>query len=449
MESGLDPAKTPSGRPPPGVKPNFSDPTSQAPIVTVFVTVSLALMLLVVALRLHADFGNFRKLERAGCQCSDDPEMLIGDTGMKSEPLTVLARGFADRRGTSYTLASIAYCAFLYDTISQGSLGRHIWDVPLSKTSDSSVRNFQLLVIVYGPVEFLAKLSVLMLYLRIFGIRQRTRILTYVAIAISLSRCLLYVIGYTILCVPAGDQSWVAVEASRKCSVTGEVLGVVAVTISIVNDFFIMSIPLPAVWDLKLATKKKIGLSAVFITGLLVCITGILNLVYRIRLWKSREDDATWNGAISYMLNAVEANVAIICGCLPSLASYVTGHRRFFHSLGSYIRLGSMPFRNYARSATSKRSSREGLVAPDRVVSHDPLTLGSAIKHDGRFLKTADQSQAARSHYPSGGQYDVQLSGRRAEGTTLLEANGGELEMQTGLKQAVSNSVEIHPGSML
>lgn len=65
----MDLSKTPSGKPPPGVIPNFIDPPSQGPIAQTFVTVTLLLMIVFVALRVYADVWISQKLERAGCGC--------------------------------------------------------------------------------------------------------------------------------------------------------------------------------------------------------------------------------------------------------------------------------------------------------------------------------------------------------------------------------------------
>lgn len=66
----LDPTKTPSGIPPPGVLPNFTNPPNQGPIANIVVTVTLCLAMLFVALRLHIDVWISRKLEAAGCTYS-------------------------------------------------------------------------------------------------------------------------------------------------------------------------------------------------------------------------------------------------------------------------------------------------------------------------------------------------------------------------------------------
>lgn len=67
--SGLDLSETPSGMPPPGVIPNFVNPPSRAPIANVFVSLTLALMIMFVAVRFYADVWVLRKLEKAGCAC--------------------------------------------------------------------------------------------------------------------------------------------------------------------------------------------------------------------------------------------------------------------------------------------------------------------------------------------------------------------------------------------
>lgn len=161
---------------------------------------------------------------------------------------------------------------------------------------------FTVLNILYGPVEFFSKLSVLLLYLRVFGVRKSTRLLTYIAIAINFVQCLISIIGYAITCVPKPGVSWEIAGATHKCMVTGALIGVVTAAISIFNDFFIIAIPIPAVWALQLATKRKVGITAIFLTGLLVCVTSILNLVYRVQMWRDAYHDNTWNSAISYML---------------------------------------------------------------------------------------------------------------------------------------------------
>ena len=63
----MDLSKIPASDPPPGIVPNFNDPPSRRPVATVMVSVTLALMVLFVVLRLYADLWVLRKLEKASC----------------------------------------------------------------------------------------------------------------------------------------------------------------------------------------------------------------------------------------------------------------------------------------------------------------------------------------------------------------------------------------------
>lgn len=67
--SGMDLSETPSGMPPPGQVPNFVNPPSRAGITTVIVSVTLALMIVFVTVRVYADVWVLRKMEKAGCAC--------------------------------------------------------------------------------------------------------------------------------------------------------------------------------------------------------------------------------------------------------------------------------------------------------------------------------------------------------------------------------------------
>lgn len=51
----------------------------------------------------------------------------------------------------------------------------------------------------------------------------------------------------------------------QKSILYGEVQG----AFNLVSDFYVLVIPMPAVWALQMPTKKKVGIIAIFMTGLL------------------------------------------------------------------------------------------------------------------------------------------------------------------------------------
>lgn len=125
------------------------------------------------------------------------------------------------------------------------------------------------LSILYGPTIFLAKLSILLLYLELFNVQKRARITVAIGITIISAQCLATIIGCAVLCVPKPGESWLMHSSTYKCRVTATLFGVVMGAISVFSDLYVILIPLPIVWQLRMATRKKVGVSIVFITGLL------------------------------------------------------------------------------------------------------------------------------------------------------------------------------------
>ncbi|KAL2045338.1 hypothetical protein N7G274_002421 [Stereocaulon virgatum] len=351
--AGMDPNKTPSGPPPPGVIPNFIDPPTNAHIAFIVTTVMLPLTLAFVSLRVYSNLWISHKFAKSDYTC-------------------IIA-----------TLASISFSAVLYWTISQHTFGLHIWDVPISRNSNSSIQNYMVLSIFYGSTIFLAKLSILLLYLEIFAIKKQARITVTIGLTIIAAQCLATIIGNSVLCVPKPGESWLRHTSTYKCKVTATLFGVFMGAVSVFSDIYVIYIPLPLIWQLHLATRKKVGVSLIFITGLFALVASIIALIYRIRQYT--EQDNTWYGGYTFMLNVVEINVSIICSCMPSYASLLRHHLPTLQNLRYRLRSKLYgPHKQY--SSTSELNNFER-VDSDLKADQLNLTLGSAVR-GGKFLQT-------------------------------------------------------------
>lgn len=128
---------------------------------------------------------------------------------------------------------------------------------------------WSVLAILYGPAIFLAKLSILLLYLEIFSIDRRGRITIFIAIGIIAAHCLADITGFSVLCVPTPGISWDTFDDSNNCKVVADALSIAMGSISVFSDLLIIYIPIPLVWKLQLSTRKKIGVTMIFVTGIL------------------------------------------------------------------------------------------------------------------------------------------------------------------------------------
>lgn len=72
---------------------------------------------------------------------------------------------------------------------------------------------------------------------------------------------------YAVFSFPYGDESWDLNLAMK----TGKVdrMAIATSTINVVSDVFLLIIPLPIIMKLNLNLRKRIGLAAVFMTGIM------------------------------------------------------------------------------------------------------------------------------------------------------------------------------------
>lgn len=102
------------------------------------------------------------------------------------------------------------------------------------------------------------KISILLLYFRIFSVSPRFRIMTWITGGI--------VVGYSV----AGFIGTLAICKPREgiCE-NMNMMAVVSSALNILTDLMIFCLPMPHVYRLQATTRQKIGLALIFATGLL------------------------------------------------------------------------------------------------------------------------------------------------------------------------------------
>ena len=120
----------------------------------------------------------------------------------------------------------------------------------------------------YSPTILMAKLSLLFLYLQIFRPNVTMRYCIYISMGLlSLFYCGTF-IAYAVLSIPKRGQSQLAAILSVDTA-KDIPLGITQGAVNVASDFFIFCLPIPVVWKLQLRPRKKIGVLAIFMTGLL------------------------------------------------------------------------------------------------------------------------------------------------------------------------------------
>lgn len=200
-------------------------------------------------------------------------------------------------------------------------MGHHVWTIedltPYTKSFYSSI-------LVYNAALVLVKVSIVLMYRRIFVGTwiQRANLASLVFLT---AWGIALVTSLSMLCLPI-QRLW-------DPTVDGHCIDFVPAffapaVINMITDFTIFALPLPAIRQLQLPLRQKIILALILCLGLFTCIISIVRLSTLDAAATS--SDTTWDNTGAALWSYLELTVAIVAACLPTLRPFVT---RFFPKL--------------------------------------------------------------------------------------------------------------------
>ena len=127
--------------------------------------------------------------------------------------------------------------------------------------------------VTYGPCIWFIKLAVFVFYLEIFGSLQWLKYMAIVGMTVTGLHYWVTFIVFAVLCAPRGigphsKMSYLQALASARCA-KSRPLNIIIGVFNVVSDLYLILLPLPAVWSLQLPLRKKLGVSMIFLTGLM------------------------------------------------------------------------------------------------------------------------------------------------------------------------------------
>ena len=121
--------------------------------------------------------------------------------------------------------------------------------------------------ILYGPLLTAIKSSILMLYLRLFGVRKAFRISIYVLETLVICWCLSIFFASIFQSSPPSYIWKQDMPNAHHINFPSYLLGLAIP--NVVMDFAILVLPLSIVWQLQISRRRKMALSAIFLVGTL------------------------------------------------------------------------------------------------------------------------------------------------------------------------------------
>ncbi|KAL8669160.1 MAG: hypothetical protein Q9168_006234, partial [Polycauliona sp. 1 TL-2023] len=164
----------------------------------------------------------------------------------------------------------------------------------------------------WGPTMFFTKLSLLLLYYRLFAPDRVTKYL----IVFGIFYCFILYTSYLLLSFLLCQS-----QIESTCKHQWTLFFLITSGLNVFGDFYLLFVPLAAVAKLRLPFREKLGVAAVFFTGLLACASGSLALYYRIQL--QHTEDSTWHFTPVFIFTVMEINGGIIVSCMPTIPALI------------------------------------------------------------------------------------------------------------------------------
>ncbi|KAI9830791.1 MAG: hypothetical protein M1826_004425 [Phylliscum demangeonii] len=284
--------------PPPGVAPDFHHPNSLAKYCILTPVLALAFSTLFVFMRMYT-------------------KLYITRSPGWDDYVALFAWVFA----VAYSSVSLAQLPF--------GLGLHSWNIP----RDKYIRLSQLsnvLQVMYPALTFVVKLSILMLYYRIFAPSRGTKRFITLIMTVLLGFYTANMFVKIFLCSPR-QRIWDK-SVPGHCANLAQLYLATAI-VNVVSDFYILVLPLPSIWHLQIPLRRRLGLISVFSAGLFACVSSILRLYATVK--SPNSPDQLWSVVPIQLWTLAEINVGLICACLPALPSF---YHHFFPNRSTIAR---------------------------------------------------------------------------------------------------------------
>ena len=171
--------------------------------------------------------------------------------------------------------------------------------------------------IFYKVTFTLTKTSILLLYLRVFGIWRAFRFLCWIMIGVVLSFTTASVFASIFQCSPVAFAFDNTTNDGHGTCIDLTTFWYANAGFNIGTDVIIIIMPIWPVKGLNIPTRSKIALCGVFAVGIIVCITSILR--FTTLNHSTSHTDIMWQSIASSMWTVIEYNLGIIAASMPAL----------------------------------------------------------------------------------------------------------------------------------
>lgn len=169
----------------------------------------------------------------------------------------------------------------------------------------------------YLATLFGYKFTILLLYLRLFGVNDKFRYSTWAVMffvfAYLFSNLLTQIFG----CSPI-EGSWK--DLPGHC-INRPKAGLAYGSMNFISDLFIFVLPMRMVWGLRLSRRDRLGVMLVFMGGGIAFVVAAVR--YGLMLHMLFSSDKIWYDGKNLLWMVLEVNTGLICSCTPAMRPFL------------------------------------------------------------------------------------------------------------------------------
>ncbi|KAH0314680.1 hypothetical protein KCU71_g6488, partial [Aureobasidium melanogenum] len=294
----------------------------------------------------------------------------------------------------------------------------------------SFLRAWLTAAVLYSACMLTMKLSVLMLYRRLFPI-QNFRIQWWCAFFFVNAYSVMFIFASLFSCSPI-SAAWDVTVSEHKC-INRTALYIAYTVMNSISTWWILLMPMPIVWSLALKNDQKYLLTSLFALGSLPCVTSIARLKVLVD-WLhhgANDNDITYTLWDIVLWTQLELTVCMICACGPTLRTFVDRQIKIVKTITSE--------RSWSKSWMSRSWSKSWGSSSTRSRSHSHSHNNNSSYATDTTLAKSTRLGSDASQLPN---FIEMLQGRGTKNKALITSN--DVGADTASMEHIVDEEEFH-----
>jgi hypothetical protein len=201
----------------------------------------------------------------------------------------------------------------------EGIYGIHGWEMPIESFSRYVLLSNYVQAIVFVFPALFSKLALLVFYIKLQNREPWFKWSVWFTMFVVVGSNIGILFSVAFACQPIAMAY--DVQVTEGTCIDRPAVFKATAAFGVITDVMIFLIPVPMVLKLHISTRKKIGVLAIFFVGSATVVTSIVRLY--LLIISLPKMDFSWIGGPIFIWVSIEANLLVMCACLPTLKHFV------------------------------------------------------------------------------------------------------------------------------